>query len=146
MQPRITLVTLGVADIARARRFYEALGCRASSAGTADVAFYQLGGVVLSLWGRAALAEDAGLQDAPGSFGGGRFGGIALAHNVATKAAVDRTLAEAQAAGGRLLKAGRGVVWGGYNGYFADPDGHVWEVAWNPHWPLHADGTLQLPE
>jgi catechol 2,3-dioxygenase-like lactoylglutathione lyase family enzyme len=145
MQPSISLVTLGVADVARTRRFYEQLGWRASSASTAGVAFFQLGGTVLAVWSRAALAEDAGLPDASGG-GSGGFGGFALAHNVASKEVVDRTLAEAQAAGGRLLKPARDVFWGGYSGYFADPDGHPWEVAWHPHWPLRADGTLVLPE
>jgi catechol 2,3-dioxygenase-like lactoylglutathione lyase family enzyme len=140
MEPRLTLVTLGVADVARSRRFYEALGFRASAASQDSVAFLDAGGVVLALFGRAALAEDATVPDSkPG------FSGIALAHNTRSEADVDRVLREAVAAGGRLTKPGQKVFWGGYSGYFADPDGHLWEVAYNPAWPLDAEGRLQLP-
>ena len=127
MQPRLTLVTLGVADIARARAFYEALGFKASSAGNETVAFFDAGGVVLGLFGRASLAEDAKIADSlPG------FSGVALAHNVRSRDEVASVIAEAVAAGGRLVKAAEDVLWGGHAGYFADPDGHLWEVAWNP--------------
>ena len=139
MEPRISLVTLGVADIPRARRFYEALGWTAAGAGNEHVVFFQLGGMGLSLYGRHALAEDACL-----SVGGTGFGGITLAHNVRTRAEVDRALDEARSAGGTILKPGQDVFWGGYSGYFADPDGHPWEVAWNPHFPLAEDGTIQI--
>jgi catechol 2,3-dioxygenase-like lactoylglutathione lyase family enzyme len=140
MEPRLSLVTLGVADVTRSRRFYEALGWRASSASQPDdVAFFQLGGIALALWGRPELARDAELPD-PGG-----WGGVALAHNARTRAEVDAILAEARAAGGRVLKLARETSWGGYAGYFADPDGHPWEVAWNPHFPLRPDGSLQLP-
>ena len=143
MEQRLSLVTLGVADLARSRRFYEdGLGWRASGAGNAEVAFYQLGAIALALWGREELAADAGLP-APGS--GGGFGGIALAHNVRTREEVDVVLARAEAAGARLLKPGTDAVWGGYTGYFADPDGHLWEVAWNPFFALQEDGSLRLP-
>jgi catechol 2,3-dioxygenase-like lactoylglutathione lyase family enzyme len=141
MEPRLSLITLGVADVARSRRFYEALGWRASGASQAgEVAFFPGGGVVLALWGRADLARDAGLEDAGG------FGGVALAHNARTRAEVDAILGEADAAGGRVLKPAVETSWGGYAGYFADPDGHPWEVAWNPHFPLGPDGSLQLPD
>lgn len=143
MEQRLSLVTLGVADLARSRRFYEdGLGWRASGAGTAEVAFYQLGAVALALWGREELAADAGL---PIAGPGGGFGGIALAHNVRTRDEVDAVLAQAEAAGARLLKPGTDAPWGGYTGYFADPDGHLWEVAWNPFFALQEDGSLRLP-
>jgi len=140
MEPRISLVTLGVADMARARGFYETLGWRAS--GPAEgVTFFQAGGMILSLYGRDSLAEDAHLPP-----GGSGFGGITLAYNVRERADVDRTLTEAQAAGATILKPGEDVFWGGYSGYFADPDGHPWEVAWNPFFPLAEDGSIRLPE
>jgi catechol 2,3-dioxygenase-like lactoylglutathione lyase family enzyme len=140
MEPRISLITLGVVDIPRARRFYEALGWRASGASSEHVTFFQLGGLALSLYGREALAEDAHL---PGA--GAGFGGIALGHNVRERADVDTTLDEVRAAGGTILKPAEDVFWGGYSGYFADPDGHPWEVAWNPHFPIQDDGKIQLP-
>lgn len=140
MRPRLSFVTLGVADVAASRRFYEALGFRASSASQAGVAFFDAGGVVLSVFGRANLAEDAHVEDSrPG------FSGISLAHNVASEAEVDATLAEAVAAGATLLKPGQKVFWGGYSGYFADPDGHLWEVAFNPFMPLDETGRPTLP-
>jgi catechol 2,3-dioxygenase-like lactoylglutathione lyase family enzyme len=143
MEQRLSLVTLGVADLARSRRFYEeGLGWRASGASTGEVAFFQLGGIALALWGREALAEDARL---PGPGPGGGFGGVALAHNVRTREEVDAVLARARAAGGRVPRPGEGTSWGGCTGYFADPDGHLWEVAWNPHFTLRDDGGLRLP-
>jgi catechol 2,3-dioxygenase-like lactoylglutathione lyase family enzyme len=137
MEQRLSLVTLGVADLARAERFYKALGWTRGNA-DAPVAFYQLNGMILALWSRAALAEDAGLS------GGESFGGIALAYNARSKADVDAVIAEALAAGGGLLKAAHDTYWGGYSGYFADPDGHPWEVAWNPFWSLDAAGNVRL--
>ncbi len=143
MEQRLSLVTLGVADLARSRRFYEeGLGWRASGASTGEVAFFQLGGIALALWGRKALAEDARLPD-PGP--GGGFSGVALAHNVRSREEVDAVLARAHTAGGRVQGPGEEAPWGGYIGYFADPDGHLWEVTWNPHFALHEDGSLQLP-
>ncbi len=140
MQPRVSFVTLGVGDVARARAFYDRLGFRASSASNADVVFYDAGGVVLALFGRAALAADASVADsAPG------FSGVALAHNVAGEREVDEVLAEAVAAGAKLVKNGQKAFWGGYTGYFSDPDGHLWEVAYNPYFPLSADGRVELP-
>jgi catechol 2,3-dioxygenase-like lactoylglutathione lyase family enzyme len=143
MEQRLSLVTLGVTDLARSRRFYEAgLGWRPSSASTGEVAFYQLGGIGLALWSRTALAEDAGLPE-PGPPDG--FAGVALAHNVRTRDEVEALLARAVAAGGRLLRPAQDASWGGRTGYFADPDGHLWEVAWNPAFPLDEAGSLALP-
>lgn len=140
MLPRISFVTLGVADIARSRRFYvDGLGWRAASASNEHIVFLDLGGQVLSLYGRAALAADM-LASPEGS----GFRGFALAHNVGSPAEVDRVLAEAVAAGATLLKPGQSVFWGGYSGYFADPDGHAWEVAYNPHIELDAEGRVRL--
>lgn len=141
MEPRISLVTLGVADLARSRRLYERLGWRASGASQESVAFFQAGGMALGLYGREALAEDAGL-----SVEGSGFRGVALAYNVRTPEEVAATLAEAEAAGARVVKPAEDAFWGGRSGYFADPDGHLWEVAWNPHFPLGPDGSLRLPE
>ena len=125
MEQRLSLVTLGVADISRSRRFYERLGWKASSASVESIVFFPLGGgIALSLYGRADLAKDACL---PGD--GSGFGGAALAHNVRTREEVDSTLDRAREAGARILKPAEDAFWGGYSGYFADPDGHPWEVA-----------------
>jgi predicted lactoylglutathione lyase len=133
-------VTLGVADVERARKFYEALGFKASAASEPAVTFFDAGGVVLALFGREALAEDASAKLAPaGSVS------VALAHNVNSEAEVDRALNEAVALGAKLLKPGQKTFWGGYSGYFADPDGHVWEVAHNPFMPLDENGRVTLP-
>jgi catechol 2,3-dioxygenase-like lactoylglutathione lyase family enzyme len=142
MEPRLSLVTLGVADLARAAAFYrDGLGWPQAATGGDEVAFFHTGGAVLALYPRAHLAADAGLSpDA-----GGGFGGITLAHNVRERGEVDAVLAQAARAGAAILKPGHDAVWGGYTGYFADPDGHVWEVAWNPHFPMDAEGRLQLP-
>jgi catechol 2,3-dioxygenase-like lactoylglutathione lyase family enzyme len=140
MEPRLSLVTLGVTNIARARRFYETLGFVASNPNNESVTFFPAGAVVLALFGRRDLAEDATVADgAPG------FSGVALAHNVRSEAEVEQVLAEAAAAGGRIVKAAKRAFWGGYSGYFADPDGHLWEVAHNPDFPLDAEGRVQLP-
>ena len=140
MQPRLTLVTLGVADVAKSRAFYERLGFKASSDSNPNVTFFDAGGVAFSLFGRAALAEDAHVKDSASG-----FSGIVLAHNVASDADVDHVLAEAVEAGARLLKPGQKVFWGGYSGYFADLDGRLWEVAHNPFWPLDEAGRVTLP-
>ena len=142
MHPRLTLVTLGVADIARSAAFYQRLGWTRSSAGNEHVAFFQLGPLVLSCFGRASLREDAHL---PEDWVSGP-GAVTLAQNVGSPEEVDATLAEAVAAGARLLKPGQKVFWGGYSGYFADPDGHPWEIAHNPFFPMDADGFVHLPE
>jgi len=139
MEPRISLVTLCVTDMVRARCFYEALGWRASGP-SEGVTFFQAGGMILSLYGRAEQAADAHLP-AEGS----GFGGIVLAHNVRERADVGRVLEEAKAAGATILKPPHEIFWGGYVGYFADPDGHPWEVAWNPHFPIQDDGSIRLP-
>ena len=142
MEARISLVTLGVADLARSLRFYrDGLGWPVSSASAGDVAFFRTGGAVLALYPRDLLAADANLPAA-----GSGFGGIALAHNVRSKEQVDAVLALAAAAGARILKPAQVPEWGGYSGYFADPDGYPWEVAWNPGFPLAVDGSVQLPE
>lgn len=141
MEPRISLITLGVADVARARAFYERLGWRASGASQDEVAFFQAGGMALGLFSRGALAEDAHLPDK----GGGGFGGITLAQNVGSEEAVDQLLEEARRAGATILKPAQRAFWGGYTGYFADLDGHPWEVAFNPGFKLETDGSLRLP-
>jgi catechol 2,3-dioxygenase-like lactoylglutathione lyase family enzyme len=139
MEQRLSLVTIGVADLERARRFYEnGLGWRRGN-NHPEVVFYQLGGMVLALWGRDALAQDAHLPNARSG-----FGGIALAYNARTREEVDAVLAEAEAAGAKILKPAEDAFWGGYSGYFADPDGHAWEVAWNPEWTLADDGSVTL--
>lgn len=133
-------MTLGVADLARSRRFYEE-GLGWSRANTeAEAAFYQLPGIVLALWSRAELAADAGIKD-----DGAAFSGMAIAYNTRSRSEVDALLAEAEAAGGRILKAGTETEWGGYSGYFADPDGHPFEVAFNPFWTLDGEGRVTLP-
>ncbi len=142
MEPRISLITLGVADLSRALRFYrDGLGWPLSRASVGDIAFFQAGGVVLALYPRTLLAADARQPDE-----GHGFGGITLAHNVRQRADVDRVLNDAVTAGGHLLKPAEEADWGGYSGYFADPDGHPWEVAWNPHFPFNQDGSVRLPE
>jgi uncharacterized protein len=139
-EPRITLVTLGVADVAASRAFYERLGFKASTASQPSICFMQLGGLVLSLYGRAALAGDAHVLDI--AIG---FSGVTLAQNCRSEADVDVALAHAVACGATLKKPAQKVFWGGYSGYFADPDGHLWEVAHNPYFPLDANGCVQLP-
>lgn len=141
MKPRISLVTLGVHDIERAADFYTRLGLTKSSEGNESVAFFQLhGGMVLALYGRTDLARDCGLEEA-----GVGFSGVTLAHNVSDKAEVDRVTQEFAAAGARILKPPHEVFWGGYIAYAADPDGHVWEIAYNPAWAPDETGGLTLP-
>ncbi|WP_435256964.1 VOC family protein [Thioclava sp. FR2] len=137
---RVTLITLGVADLAAAKAFYARLGWREHGA-QEGVAFYQMNGLVLGLFGREDLAAD---QGRPGAALG--TGAITLAQNFATEAEVDAAFEAALAAGGVALKRPEKVFWGGYSGYWADLDGHVWEVAMNPFWPLAEDGSLTLPE
>lgn len=140
MDQRLSLVTLGVADLARSRAFYEqGLGWRPADT-PEGVAFYTLPGMVFSLFGRDDLAADARVAI------DGTFSGVALACNQRSEADVDRALAEAEAAGARILKPAEKVFWGGYSGYFADPDGHVWEVAFNPFWTIADDGTISMSD
>ncbi|MET0528945.1 MAG: VOC family protein [Microvirga sp.] len=141
MQPRLTLVTLGVTDLTKSRAFYEAWGWKASSASQPSVVFFQANGLALGLFGRAALAEDAHVEDKPTG-----FAAITLAYNAHSKQEADEVYASAIAAGARAVKPLQDVFWGGYSGYFADPDGHLWEVAWNPFFPLDEQGHLFLPD
>ena len=139
MEQRLSMVTLGVRDLGRSRDFYEqGLGWRRGNQ-EEKVAFYQMGGMLLGLYNREDLAADAKV-----SAEGNGFPGIALAYNTRSKEEVDTVLDEAVKAGGRLIKAAEDVFWGGYSGYFADPDGHLWEVAWNPFWTLGEDGSVSL--
>ncbi|MDX6591894.1 MAG: uncharacterized protein QOJ13_1090 [Gaiellales bacterium] len=138
MEQRVSLITLGVSDLARSKQFYEALGWQTNSSGEEGVIFFQAGGMVVALWSRATLAEDCEVEDSGG------FGGIALAHNVGSPSDVDAVLAEVEAAGGHVAREGAETFWGGYSGVFHDPDGHPWEVAHNPHWTVTADGRTLL--
>lgn len=137
---RLTMVTLGVTDIAASRAFYERLGFQASSFASEDVAFFDMNGVVFGLYGRDALAEDADVAAE-----GQGFRGTALAMNMESEAAVDSALKHAVSCGATLTKPAQKVFWGGYSGYFADPDGHLWEIAYNPHAPLDENGRMQVP-
>jgi catechol 2,3-dioxygenase-like lactoylglutathione lyase family enzyme len=141
MEQRLSLITLGVADVARAQAFYEALGWQLG--GGADdeddhIAFFQTGGIIVALWDRAKLEEDSGVDD-PGG-----WGGVTLAHNVRSPEEVDAALAEARAAGAAIARSGAPTFWGGYSGVFIDLDGHPWEVAHNPGWTVHDDGRTTL--
>ena len=137
MQQRISLVTFGVADLERARQFYEALGWQAAD-GPEDVTFFQAGGIVFGLWSRESLAEDSGVADTGG------WGGVTLAHNVGSPEDVDRIIGEARAAGAAIAREGAETFWGGYSGCFIDPDGHPWEIAHNPDWTITEDGRTLL--
>ncbi|KAA0970552.1 VOC family protein [Aureimonas fodinaquatilis] len=138
---RVTLITLGVSDLSRAREFYAKLGWTPAPGGSDGVLFYQLNGLVLALFGRDDLAHD---QNRPvGELG---TGAMTLALNMHERADVDAAFQQAVEAGASILKAPEEVFWGGYSGYYADPDGHVWEVAHNPFWPLSDDGSLTLPD
>lgn len=140
MDQRITLVTLGVRDLARAHEFYtRGLGFVPAAGSNPDITFLQMGGVVLGLYGRRALAHDMGVEA-----GGTGFPGIALAINLRTRAEVDAAIVTARKAGAKILKEPTEASWGGYSGYFADLDGFAWEVAHNPFWPLDADGLVKL--
>ena len=140
MEQRVSLVTLGVRDLAVSRDFYRRLGWAESPPSNEHVAFFQCGGLVFALWGRTALVEDAQV-DGPGT----GFSNTSLAHNVRTRAEVDTTLDAAQQAGATILKPAQEVTWGGYSGYFADPDAFAWEVAWNPGFEILPDGGIKLP-
>ena len=139
MEQRVSLITLGVRDLARARAFYEGVGWSSRAEPGDDVVFFQAGGTVVALWDRASLAEDSGVED------GGGWGGVTLAHNVRSPAEVDRVVEEARAAGAMITREPGETFWGGYSGAFADPDGHPWEVAHNPRWTIADDGSIELP-
>jgi predicted lactoylglutathione lyase len=136
---RVTLITLGVADLERSKAFYDALGWTHTDR-TEGVVFYQINGLVLGMFGLTDLARDQGRPDAPLG-----TGAMTLAQNFATEAEVDAAYTHALGCGATALKAPEKVFWGGYSGYYADPDGHVWELAMNPFWPLNDDGSLTLP-
>jgi uncharacterized protein len=140
MEQRLSLVTLGVEDVSRSRRFYEALGWKTTAAPDDEVVFFQSGGMILALWSRSMLAEDSGVQD------GGGWGGVTLAHNVRSPEEVDSVIEEARAAGATIPREGAETFWGGYSGVFVDPDGHPWEVAHNPGWTIRDDGSISLTE
>jgi uncharacterized protein len=138
VEQRVSLVTLGVGDLARARAFYEALGWHTNAEPGDDVVFFQAGGMIVALWGRAELAEDSGVEDSGG------WGGITLAYNTRSPAEVDAVIGAVESAGGTVTRHGAETFWGGYSGAFTDPDGHAWEVAHNPHWTLAEDGSVSL--
>ena len=137
---RVSLAVLGVRDLAASTAFYERLGWRRSGASNEQISFFHSAGAVLGLFPREALAADAGVPPA-----GEGFRGVALAVNVDAREDVDAALAEAARAGARVVKPAEDAAWGGRSGYFADPDGHLWEVAWNPFFPIAPDGTVRLP-
>jgi predicted lactoylglutathione lyase len=138
VEQRLSLVTLGVRDLQRARAFYEALGWRTGAEPADDVVFFQAGGMIVALWSRESLAEDSGVEDAGG------WGGVTLAYNTRSREEVDEVIEEARGAGARIAREPAATFWGGYSGVFVDPDGHPWEVAHNPHWTVREDGTVAL--
>ena len=141
MRQQLHLVTLGVKDFKRSMEFYEqGLGWKRAEASSGDVAFFSMGGVVLSIYPRDKLAEDATVAEA-----GTGFAGITLAYNTRNREEVDDVLRLAAELGGKIVKPAQDVFWGGYSGYFSDPDGHLWEVAWNPYFEFDAQGRLSLP-
>jgi predicted lactoylglutathione lyase len=139
MEQRISLITLGVRDLKRARAFYEALGWTTGAGPDDDVVFFQAGGMIVALWSRDQLAEDSVVDD------GGGWGGVTLAYNTRSPGEVDQVLEQADAAGGHVARWGAETFWGGYSGLFIDPEGHPWEVAHNPRWPIGDDGSVSLP-
>jgi len=138
MEQRVSLVTLGVRDLDRARHFYEALGWKTGAQPDDDTIFFQAGGVILALWDRGKLAEDSAVEDTAG------WGGITPAHNVRSPGEVDTVIEEARAAGATIGREPAETFWGGYSAVFIDPEGHPWEVAHNPHWTIADDGTVSL--
>jgi hypothetical protein len=141
MEQRVSLITLGVADLIRSREFYERLGWRRSMAKAEGIVFFQLGGMAFALYPRDKLAEDANVPSE-----GRGFSGMTLAYNTRTREEVDSVLAQAAGAGAKIVKPAEGVFWGGYSGYFSDPDGFLWEVAWNPSFQIAEDGSVRIPE
>jgi uncharacterized protein len=138
VKQRLSLVTLGVSDLERARAFYEALGWETGAEPAADVVFFQAGAMVVALWDRGRLAADSAVADAPG------WGGVTLALNLGSPGEVDTAIEEARAAGATIGREPAETFWGGYSGVFLDPDGHPWEVAHNPHWTITEDGGIRL--
>jgi predicted lactoylglutathione lyase len=138
MEQRLSLVTLGVTDLARAKAFYAGLGWQTGAAPADDVVFFQAGGMILALWGRQKLAEDSCVEDSGG------WGGVTLAYNARSPEEVDAVIAEAERAGATIPRRGAPTFWGGYSGVFIDPEGHPWEVAHNPHWTIEEDGSVRL--
>jgi uncharacterized protein len=141
MEQRVSIVTLGVADLKRSTEFYERLGWRRSMAKAEGVVFFQAGGMALALFPRPELAKDANIDPE-----GRGFDGVSLAYNARNRAEVDSVLEEAEAAGAKLLKPAQVAFWGGYSGYFSDLDGFLWEVAWNPSFPMAEDGSIRVPD
>ncbi len=140
MEQRLSLITLGVRDLARARAFYESMGWSTGAAPDDDVVFFQAGGMIVALWDRGRLAEDSGTEDAGG------WGGVTLAYNTRSPEEVDAVVAEARAAGAAIPREPGPTFWGGYSGMFVDPEGHPWEVAHNPGWTIDEDGAVHLYE
>lgn len=138
MKQRVSLITLGVGDLQRARAFYEALGWGTGAGPGDDFVFFQAGDMVVALWDRARLAEDSCAEDSRG------WGGVTLALNLGSPAEVDAAIEDARAAGARIGREPAETFWGGYSGVFLDPDGHPWEIAHNPHWTITEDGGIQL--
>jgi predicted lactoylglutathione lyase len=138
MEQRLSLLTLGVTDLSRARAFYEALGWTSGAGPGDDVVFFQAGGMIVALWSRASLAEDSGVEDSGG------WGGMTPAYNTRSPAEVDAVIEEARSAGARIAREPAATFWGGYSGVFVDPDGHPWEIAHNPHWTIGDDGSVRL--
>ena len=141
MEQRISLVTLGVGNLERSREFYERLGWKRAMAAAEGIVFFQAGGMALALYPREELAKDAKVSEE-----GSGFGGVTLAYNTRSKKEVDAVLGEAEAAGAKIMKKAEEAFWGGYSGYFADPDGFLWEVAWNPFFEVREDGGIRLPD
>jgi predicted lactoylglutathione lyase len=139
MEQRVSLITLGVRDLGRARTFYEALGWRTRAEPGDDIVFFQAGGMIVALWDRAKLAEDSGVVD------GGGWGGVTLAHTVHSPAEVDTIAEDARAAGAEIVRDPGETFWGGYSAALVDPEGHAWEIAHNPSWTMRDDGSVELP-
>jgi uncharacterized protein len=140
MDQRLSLITLGISDLDRAKKFYEALGWKSGAAPEDDVVFFQAGGMIVALWDRAKLAEDSAVTEGSG------WGGITLAYNTRSAKEVDDVIEEARAAGATIGREPGETFWGGYSAVFIDPDGYPWEVAHNPNWTIEKDGAVTLPD
>jgi uncharacterized protein len=140
LEQRISIITLGVADLMRSGEFYEKLGWRRATSSNDNIIFFQVGGIGLALYPRPELAKDADLAAE-----GNGFAGFSVAYNARSREEVDAVLTEATSAGAQILKPAKDAFWGGYSGYFADPDGFLWEVAWNPFFPITEQGSIQIP-